>query len=883
MKLTTFTSDFTSSKFAKSPFGDKSFEFQNVDVNIEEALEVIRAEFILNRNYTFDEVKQLRRTKKDLEEFLNPKLDFVIVDFDRVKTQYAQNMIVDFFKKNNYYVGIIPSRSWNGVDSFNLKGILKTKGNNNRASIYGVLEELNETLFHYCKIDLTSMNEGAYQAPSLSEGVVLLQKGSYIPNFKLKDIQQQHITLDINENHSEVIDVCMSEYGVRGFSATSVNEERGIISFSHPSEKTPNGYYLFLNSPFFMYHFNRERAFNIFDSVKHNGAVKEYLEEVNAKKREEELSGSGVSKHTLKVNSRFMKVTEKETKFIHKWLDSDGLLKVKSAMGTGKSTVIEEVIKQSSERRLKVLLITNRISVAKDFKNKYDLKLYSDGNYEVGDDLIVQFDSLWRYSLKHFDVIILDEFVSVMIHSRNTMGEYGNLNRVKLMYAMRTKLCMVADAFLYGVEDKLIPTKPKFTIINDYREDTKVLEYNDVDMIVNEIRETTLEERKVNRKVSVSCTTKTTAKAIDTVCKEAGLKTLMLSADTLEEEKTDIYKAFDLVQHNYWDVLIYTPTLTVGVSILNETEHHFHIDESMSVDVISSIQMIRRSRKANVIHYLVKTRKRFLETNVVSLNKEVNENIEKYYKKNNSLLVEVDEYGDFKMSKIGLFINEVEVLYNTLENNHKHSFELLLKHQIKSEVQKVETKKVKLKLSETKKKNKDAETQLMKGTLENMCEVDYDDFALEDFANRNFITTNKQQVQKLMSEIKKSLKTSVKPAKLKELTSIEISKGFKFISKLKKLKFYLTKNEADVSDLLSYLVSENTVDKGQLQYFKYVLQLKKSGIKLKNKITAVEIKKVDEKVGWGDFRQFLVKIGYAKRGGTHHLTNDVLDYSKLIK
>ena len=881
MNITTFESDFTSSKFAKSPYGDKTFDFQNEEVKIEEALEIIRTKFILNRNYIINKPIRLRRTKKDLQKFLSPKMEFVIVDFDMVKSQYAQNMIVQFFKDKDYYVGIIPSRSWNGVDSFNLKGILKTKGLNTRASIYGVLEEINETLFEYCKIDLTSMNEGAYQAPSFSEGTILLQKGSYIPNFKLKEVEKKNVSLKLGDNHNEVIDVCLSEYSVRGFSATSINEERGLISFSHPSERTANGFYLFLNNPFYMHHFNSERSFNIFEAVKGHAVVRQYLEGVNSLKREEEFSSVGVSQFTHNINSRFIKVGEKETKFISKWLDSDGLLKLKSAMGTGKSTVIEEVIKQSNDRRLKVLLITNRISVAKDFQNKYDLKLYSEGKYEIGDDLIVQFDSLWRYSLRHFDVIILDEFVSVMLHSRNTMGEYGNLNRVKLMYAMRTKLCMIADAFLFGIEDKLIPTKPKFMMVNDYREDIKVLKYPDIPTIISEFKRITLNEK--SSKVSVSCTTKTMAKALETMCEEEGLVTLVLSADTLEEEKEDIYKVFDKDDHDYWDVLIYTPTLTVGVSIMNKTDHHFHIDESVSVDVISSIQMIRRSRKATNIHYFVNERKRFLETDVESLNKEVKNNIEKYYKKNNSLLVEVDEYGDFKMSKIAMFINDVEVLYNKLENNHKHSFELLLKHQISSTPELVQAISGGVDINRVKRANKLKELEKMKSTLDDLCEVDYDSITMEEFEQRSFLISDKEKLQKFMSEISKSLKDGTSPEMLREITALEISKGYKFINKLKKLKFFQTKNEADVSNLLGFLVGENTIDQGQIQYFKYIHQLKKSGIKLKSRLTNIEIKHVDQKLGWGDFRKFLTGLGFVKRGGVHYLTQETVTYSKLIK
>lgn len=883
MKLTTFTSDFTSSKVPKSPFGDKTFEFVNHDVTIPEALELIRNEFILNRNYDFDGSLQLRRTKKDLAPYLNEKLEFVIIDFDNVKNKYSENMIVKYFEDNDYSIGIIPSRSYNGEDSFNLKGILKATGYNTKASIRAVLEEINETLFPYCKIDLTSMNEGALQAPSLSEGVIFHQEGSYVPNYKLKEEIKEHIDLDIADEHSEVIDACLHEYALRGFTVQEVNEERGLIQFSHPSENTPKGYFLFLNSPFYMNHFNKSKSFSIFDALKGKKAVQNFFEEIKRNERIAEFQGSGISEFTKKIKSRYISVEDIGDEFIDKWLDSEGLLKLKSAMGTGKSKVIEKVIEKGTTRRQKILLITNRISVAKDFKQKYGLKMYSDGDYEVGDDLIVQFDSLWRYSLKHFDIIILDEFVSIMLHSRNSMGDYGNLNRVKLMYAMRTKTCMIADAFLFGIEDGLIPTKPKYAIINDYREDLDMFEYPNIKSIVHKIREIALSERGERRKVSVSCTSKALAKAIESIIQSAGLKTMMLSADTLEEEKDDIYKVFEKDGHNAWNVLIYTPTLTVGVSILNNTDHHFHIDESMSADVISSIQMIRRSRKAKSIHYFIKERRRQLETNVENLNREVRNNIETYYKRNNSLLIDVDDYGDFRLSKVGEFINNVEVLYNKLENNHKHSFELLLDHQVNTEIVTVPNIKTEIDINAVKAKNKEAEMAIMKETLNKLTEVDYDDMALDEFDKRTFIVTDKDKMIKLMAEIRKSLQPSVSPDTIKEITELEIQKKFKFVNKLKKLRFFLSKNETEVTNLLSFIVSENTVDKGQLQYFKYIQALKKNGIKLKNKITNVEIQEVNKKLAWGDFKAFLGKIGYSKRGGVYFLDEIHLKYVKYIK
>ena len=53
----------------------------------------------------------------------------------------------------------------------------------------------------------------------------------------------------------------------------------------------------------------------------------------------------------------------------------DGLFAIKSPMGTGKSVVISEIIKDAQDQDMRVLVCTNRISVAEDFTQKYGLKI----------------------------------------------------------------------------------------------------------------------------------------------------------------------------------------------------------------------------------------------------------------------------------------------------------------------------------------------------------------------------------------------------------------------------------------------------------------------------------------------------------------------------
>ena len=68
-----------------------------------------------------------------------------------------------------------------------------------------------------------------------------------------------------------------------------------------------------------------------------------------------------------------------------------------------------------------------------------------------------------------------------------------------------------------------------------------------------------------------------------------------------EDVKKLIYELFNEKYHNKYDVILFSPTITVGISIMNNVTHSFHYDEGKSVDTISSIQMKLRIIYINTI------------------------------------------------------------------------------------------------------------------------------------------------------------------------------------------------------------------------------------------------------------------------------------------
>jgi len=884
INLTVFTSDFTSTKIPKSPFKDKTFEFETISCTFRESIDIMRENFILNRSYNFPKITRLRRSKSDLKVFLEKSMYIIVIDLDNIYSLYSRNKVIEILTEMDLYFVLGTSRSNNDIDNFNMKGIMLASGRNNRASVLGVLQELKSKLFRYCKVDLSAANDAAFQAPTLTGKEIAFNPGKYIPHSDLIEAPKIHVDTDGSSSHQKTVDICLEHFRQSGFQMSANDETKGIINFEHPSEKTKGGWFVYTNNPFIMHHFNPERSFSCFNDVKDRQAVQDFVEEYNAAKREIELRGSGNSNKSVVVNERYLTVSDKVKSIVTEWQEKKGLLKIKSAMGTGKSNILEYIIKDNISKGKPVLLITNRISVARDFKSKYKLKLYSDGDYNLGDSLIVQFDSLWRFSLKDFETIVMDEFMSILIHSRNTLGNYSNLNKVKLQYGLKTKSIVIADAFLYGAEDNFQTAKPKFSIINEYREDINLLKYPDLNSIIQKIVQSGVDAKRKKIKVSVSCTSKIMAQAIEKICLSAGLSTMVLSADTLEIDKEIIYEQFGLETHEAWDVFIYTPTLTVGVSNLNVCEDHFHIDESNTTDVISSIQMTRRSRKAKNIHYFLKQRRRFMTTDVEQLNNEINNNIQTYYTKNkNSLLISIDDDGDFALSDTGKFVNAVEIVFNTLENNHKHSFSILMSHQIKGSPIEQDECSVKIDINGIKSGIKEEEKNLLLKSLVSLEPVDYDLDILSEFKERNYIVSDKDKILKTMSKVQDHLKSSATQEQVRTITELEIASKFKFIQEMKRLKVFLTKNTHDIKSLISYIVSEDMVNKTQIEYFKYMSAVKQKDIKLKERFTANEIKEINSIIGFGNFRSFCSKLGYKKRGGVFYLSPDHSTLVRLLK
>lgn len=708
---TYFNAGYGYNKFPISPTDDNKFTFSNIQIDSNlDFYRMMVKRYILN--IPLELMKQPTNTyrrKQNLMNFYNENVHYFILDIDEVNSRKNYNALLTFFKKYKVILG--EAEGFNGMDNYNMVGVMFVNPVQISEFKYAMCA-LNDEVKGLGIIDTTSSRMSTFNAPIGKENIIINNEGGelytfdrsvvknqvnvikqsyeYSKDFKEgNDLTKLDSTLnrmfintikDTERTFETIDDLALYVFTTMGFEYISTNTNKSLV-FSHDSEKkSKGGYFWFSEAPFSMNHFNALKTVNIFDIVKKLPQAKELL---NVSLDYDDLLSSDVKtdNKTIIKDERYLTVDDDIKECVQDFIyDKDcNLLKIKSAMGTGKSTLIDHIIKESHFDDLAVLIITNRVSVADDFNKKYNIKIYNKDSYHIGNSLICQYDSLWRYDIRYFDIVVMDEFISVLLHSRSSMNKSAmNMNK---FFKSFNKKVVIADAFLTGYEDYFFHKKEgcrSITIDNVYRDETELFAYDDPNYFIQQIVQAAKKEQ-----ITVSSTSTTFLRSLELMLYTHGVKVTTLTSDTSQFSKDIIYGAFNHVENPLFDTLIYSPTLTVGVSNLNNVDKHFHYDSSRSTDVISSLQMIKRTRKATQIHYHVKNCKDYAPISYAVLRDEYKNKIGKNVEQNH--LFEYDDYGNPTVSKLGKMNILIDVYKNVLEYSHISAFEYLLQYHFKNE------------------------------------------------------------------------------------------------------------------------------------------------------------------------------------------------------
>lgn len=624
-----------------------------------------------------------RRTKANLIDKLPERLNYFILDVDDVRTLDAQKRICEYFSK--YRCVICESRSHNGIDNFNLKGVVECDLSCEQLQM--VIDQIFFDLVDYGTIDRSVVRCPTFNAPIGKYQVIydtVSRESAHVLRFSDFDIsitnKNKKFAIELKmddltiENSKTVADMCLSVFQQQGFRAIGIAENGGV-RFSHPSEvKTPGGYIWFNSYPYVMRHFNSTK----------NVSIKEFIQSLPQFKNIKAIENGFLENfgkeeeygRTIEVNERYLHVTDKILDAIHDFIDTrDGLFTIHSPMGTGKSTIIAEIIRAAIQDVQSVLLVTPRISVANDFKNKYGLKLYNQDKYEVGDSLICQYDSLCHYNLRCFDVIIYDEFCSTFIHSRTGINN-GDVRLFSIFMATFLKKVVIADAFITGFDSIFKKDfSKKFLIKNSYRDNTEIFFYAHA----NTLKEKICQEAQCG-KISVSTTSLAFGKACAIVLEKLGCRVCTIFGDTPDNLKNAAYKWLSDKNDDHFDALIYSPTVTVGISIEVPIRTHFHYDCGRTCDAISSLQMLKRVRSAEEIHCYIQNIGQYLLIRPQQIMDDWLSNLNDKDKVS-SWLFTCNDYGELHVSKRGKMVAEIDARINAMRSNYRRTFLGLLKYQ----------------------------------------------------------------------------------------------------------------------------------------------------------------------------------------------------------
>lgn len=647
MVFTIFDSLPVTGKVPVSPHIDGSFQFINVETNLENCHNIFHSNFVMSRPLRQNIITQ---RKGEILEKLYTTCNYVILDIDKVTNLQK---ILYVFKNLNINCNIFKSRSFSTKN--NIKAVIKTKFTADFDTSKATLSYFSNILNEWCEIDSSSIRRTSFQAPTqnFDGSLLLITNGddldislieNNIEKIESEPIYNINISLDYTFNY--IKEVLKGQ--VRGPNNNSTYQ------ISLPDEKTPFGYFVHPNVPYLIQHPNKEKSFSILQQyIKTKEGKEAVINSIESKFNDAFKLNSDII-----LNERYCKSFPLPKKHIA----------IKSPMGTGKSNFIEEMFDNG---QTKTLLISVRKTLSLDFSNKYNIKNYmqhmqGEDRWTPGENFICQIDSLFKIDLKYFDVVVIDEFESFLLYCSNHLIE--NSNFIKTMSIIKkifeTKRLIVMDAFLNNVSLSKFFTDDIYLINNEYRDTQKVFWYEQKETFFSIIEEYSQQKSK-NEIISISFCTLKDMETCSKILQNKGLKTFVISSKTDDITKEALFKLFQEEQCDKYDVILFSPVITVGVSILHNIKHHFHFDLGKSVDPISSIQMIKRSRKAEIVHIYCESK--------LSPTKIVNNDF-------NQLKSFIDIESGY-LTKLGEFVNKFIEIKNFYIPSHYIAVRSLLKQQ----------------------------------------------------------------------------------------------------------------------------------------------------------------------------------------------------------
>lgn len=269
---------------------------------------------------------------------------------------------------------------------------------------------------------------------------------------------------------------------------------------------------------------------------------------------------------------------------LHIRIPKKGITVIRSPKGTGKTELLKKVTAQCSDDHESVMLLGHRVYLLQNLATRTNLDYYRDLDAgQTTSAMALCMNSLTRVDPKTdapYDTLIIDEseqvfqaLISPTLHSdlsiifNNLIWLFRNAKRIICLDAdLSADLTLELITEIRGNRDE----DEVLGVINNFRigegRTTKVYEKR------FHLLSDALEAIDAGEKVFIACNNRKFATAVDAIAKEMGKTSLLITAETNEQEDTTAFIENPTGESSKYDVVVASPTLSTGVSIEG---HHF--------------------------------------------------------------------------------------------------------------------------------------------------------------------------------------------------------------------------------------------------------------------------------------------------------------------
>ena len=360
---------------------------------------------------------------------------------------------------------------------------------------------------------------------------------------------------------------------------------------------------------------------------------------------------------------------------------------IDSSLGTGKTTVVSEYVKNTPHAR--IVYVAPSISLSLTASKKFELDFYLDKGKArpVGyQRLSVCCNSLMQVDVMNCDILILDEpdqILSMLLGS--TIKES---DRKQIMDQLVNLVSNATTVFImqHNITDGIKTILKRANRLDDVRfYENKYQPWKHVKTkFVSGIYTSALgkfstqfqELLDSKTKFAVACNSKRKIRELGSMIEKMGGKCLTIHLDNATEKAQELFFKHPTETSEHYDCIIYSPKVTSGVSIENpEYTHTFGIfingENSLSPD--DFVQMLGRNRCLQNLHVWVSKSELDLPTSNEGVMKTILD-VQKlqiqFIKTDNSSMVEFKPYEITWIDKLRL---GHKLFKHTLKNNAYHS------------------------------------------------------------------------------------------------------------------------------------------------------------------------------------------------------------------